>query len=392
MSSHYSVEGELSRTDSGAAVVRLRDLLVRAGLDMPYLSASTVDRPEYFDDHVDAAVRAFQQSRGLIVDGVAGRETLAALYEAQYHLGERTMSYQPNTTPIRGDDVSELQRHLSHLGFYYGHIDGVFGYRTMLSVKELQRSLGLTVDGSVDSETLKAMERVSRSLTSSKAFALRDYERLNRASRALRHRIIALSLDVHGNYTDVDGERLTDEAILSDVAARLRETLMTLNARTVELDMATGKPLESNQDASIVGVIPNLRINLNVDWLHHRKASGMATYYWGSTNGIEVHSPVGERGADLIQRELVARTSFVDLGHHARNWDSLRMPRVPCVSVDLGYLSNVRDAAHLADPEMRQRISDAIVIGIQRLFLLEDDDEPTGSLRVSDVFRFNGIS
>jgi N-acetylmuramoyl-L-alanine amidase len=37
----------------------------------------------------------------------------------------------------------------------------------------------------------------------------------------------------------------------------------------------------------------------------------------------------------------------------------------------------------------RQVLADAIVIAIQRLYLLEEDDEPTGTLALDDVMRFN---
>ena len=61
------------------------------------------------------------------------------------------------------------------------------------------------------------------------------------------------------------------------------------------------------------------------------------------------------------------------------------------MGLDLGYLSNAHDAERLADPVFRQTVADSIVIGIQRLYLLEEEDQPTGTLALDDVLKFNPI-
>ncbi len=43
-----------------------------------------------FDRELDGAVRAFQQQRGLLVDGIVGPATYRSLKEASYKLGART--------------------------------------------------------------------------------------------------------------------------------------------------------------------------------------------------------------------------------------------------------------------------------------------------------------
>ena len=57
----------LKRGDIGPAVKEVRDRLVQLGL-LPAQSGSS----EIFDDELFAAVRVFQQSRGLTVDGIVG--------------------------------------------------------------------------------------------------------------------------------------------------------------------------------------------------------------------------------------------------------------------------------------------------------------------------------
>ena len=80
---------------------------------------------------------------------------------------------------------------------------------------------------------------------------------------------------------------------------------------------------------------------------------------------------------------------MVDLGVHPRSWDVLRTSNIASVQLELGYLSNQDDASKLLTPVFRQILADAIVIGIQRLYLVEEDDHPTGSMAVDDVSRFN---
>jgi len=46
-----------------------------------------------------------------------------------------------------GKDVRELQGRLKFLGFYYGKVDGDFGYQTLTALKNFQYKFGMKVDG-----------------------------------------------------------------------------------------------------------------------------------------------------------------------------------------------------------------------------------------------------
>src|SRR3954447_16606680 len=73
----------IRRGDSGPAVAEIRSILV--GLEL-------LDTPsDVFDDATDTAIRAFQQSRGIGVDGLVGDETWGALDAARWRLGARTL-------------------------------------------------------------------------------------------------------------------------------------------------------------------------------------------------------------------------------------------------------------------------------------------------------------
>ncbi len=67
----------IRRGDRGAAVAEIRGILVVLDLLAP-AARPDVEPPE-FDEATERAVRAFQQSRGLSVDGQVGDETWRAL-------------------------------------------------------------------------------------------------------------------------------------------------------------------------------------------------------------------------------------------------------------------------------------------------------------------------
>lgn len=67
----------LSRGSSGEAVVRMQQLLIRAGYNFSPWGADGI-----FGDYTDSIVRAFQSKSGLSADGICGRLTWAALEAA----------------------------------------------------------------------------------------------------------------------------------------------------------------------------------------------------------------------------------------------------------------------------------------------------------------------
>ena len=122
----------LRRGDRGGAVTEIRAALAALGLiDSPDADLTTGKHValDVFDDDLDHAVRAFQQHRGLLVDGIVGEATYRALKEASYRLGARTLNHQFGA-PMYGDDVATLQARLQDLGFYTGLVDGHFGLQT----------------------------------------------------------------------------------------------------------------------------------------------------------------------------------------------------------------------------------------------------------------------
>jgi len=58
----------------------------------------------------------------------------------------------------KGDDVKNIQKMLSDLGYYSYSIDGYYGKKTRQSVLSFQKNAGLTRDGVAGPKTLKALQ------------------------------------------------------------------------------------------------------------------------------------------------------------------------------------------------------------------------------------------
>ena len=142
------------RGNSGPAVAEIRSLLERIGL----LAVDPVAGTSY-DEHVELAVRNFQQQRGLTVDGVVGSSTYRRLDEARWSLGDRVLNHRPGNV-MAGDDVFTLQQRLLDMGFKVGRVDGYFGPETEEALRDFQRNLGLPPDGTCGPATLKAVKKL----------------------------------------------------------------------------------------------------------------------------------------------------------------------------------------------------------------------------------------
>ncbi len=68
-----------------------------------------------------------------------------------YHPEQEVKRVLTFTKPaITGSDVVQLQGRLNELGYYHGHVDGIYGAATLKGVKKFQRSHGLEPDGVVE--------------------------------------------------------------------------------------------------------------------------------------------------------------------------------------------------------------------------------------------------
>lgn len=368
--------------ESGPAVAEIRIKLAQLGLLDHTESGVPLDT---FDIDVDHAVRQFQQERGLIADGVVGPATYRVLEEARWRLGDRLLSYVV-ANPQSGDDVLELQRRLTELGFDVGRVDGIFGLRTGEALREFQRNTGLPADGTCGPSTFKALGRLAPIVTGGRPDSLRASEALQRAGKRLPGKIVVIDPGHGGPDRGCTGNGLEEAAIVEDLAARIEGRLAATGvhayltrgaAMANELDEVTRAEFANETGANLV-------ISLHADGHPNPEASGVATYFYGHDRP-GANSAIGEMFAGLIQREIVARTDLVDCRTHAKAWDLLRHTRMAAVRVELGYVTNPHDAARLADPHFRDVVAEAIVVAVQRVYLPSHEDAQTGVLHLRDL-------
>lgn len=372
--------------DHGALIGGLRSLLVKVGLlsDPPARPAESGDSPAepVFDEAVKAAVREFQQDRGLVADGVVGPQTALLLDEARWRFGQRILLLRPGHY-LRGDDVAALQERLVVLGLHAGPADGIFGPITDASVRELQRGLGLHPDGMFGPRTLEALAGLNRSVEGGDAWALRSGADVAMAGRRLLGKTIALDAANGSDGHGVIGHGQVEALITHDVVARLADRLREVGASVV-LTHGPGSAATTAERADAAkNADADLIISFHCEAHASPLASGLATFYWGGGR-IGQHSAAGHRLATLIQREIVARTGVVDLRSHPCAYDLVRLTPMAAVMVGLGYLTNEDDAARLSDPAQRDLIVEAVLVAVQRLYLA-DHEARTGAMKIGDI-------
>ena len=379
----------LRHGDRSAAVVEIRTALIALGLlesDDDDLSTGRLVAADVFDDQLDHAVRAFQQGRGLRVDGIVGEATYRALKEASYRLGARTLAHQFGA-PMYGDDVATLQSRLQDLGFYTALVDGYFGLQTHNALMSYQREYGLAPDGICGPDTLRSLYFLGSRVTGGSLHAIREEERVRRSGPRLSGKRIIIDPgrggDDHGVIVNGPEGPMSEADILWDLASRLEGRMTAIGMETFLSRPVNRSPADAERAATANTVGADLMISLRFESHLSADANGLACFYFGSSHGSV--STLGHNLADFIQREVVARTGLLDCRTHGRTWDLLRLTRMPSVQVDVGYITSPRDRSMLVKRESRDAIAEGILAAVKRLYLLGKNDRPTGTFTFAEL-------
>ncbi|HEY5855250.1 MAG TPA: N-acetylmuramoyl-L-alanine amidase [Aldersonia sp.] len=339
-----------------------------------------------FDAELDSAVRAFQQQRGLLVDGIVGPATYRSLKEASYRLGARTLIYQLSA-PLYGDDVATLQRRLQDLGFYVDRIDGYFGPNTHEALTAFQREIGLAADGICGPDTLRSLELLGARVTGGNPHRISEEEIVHRSGPQLTGKRIVIDPGLGGRdrgmAVSTEFGDVYEMEILWDLASRLEGRMAATGMETFLSRPWGANPSDVDRASTSNGFDADLMISLRCARNESPAANGVASFHFGSPNGSA--SMIGQVLAGFIQREIVARTSLQDCRTHGRTWGLLRLTKMPTVQVDIGYLTNEYDASVLTNPRFRDIIAEAILVSVKRLYLLGQDDQPTGTYTFAEL-------
>jgi N-acetylmuramoyl-L-alanine amidase len=97
-------------------------------------------------------------------------------------------------------------------------------------------------------------------------------------------------------------------------------------------------------------------LSLHYDSTVYPSAKGITTYYY---NKQKDHS-LGQS----IQNELIKQTSLSNRGVKYGNYHILRQNKRPSVLLELGFLSNISEEAHVSTPQYQEQITTAIFNGL----------------------------
>ncbi len=336
----------LRRGDRGREVVDLQTRLLSLGLDLGNRGIDGVLGPK-----TELAVKAFQQSMGILADGVVGEITWREIVEAGYRPGGRLIYLrQP---PFRGTDVMELQRMLNDLGFDPGAVNGLFDERTARATREFQRNAGLIVDGVVDDGVFKV-------LTTYAAQTLGTHQLPDKNGGYFSGDLFSGAIVVdaaHGGrdrgYVCPSG--LTEADLNLAVAQELAQILP---AREVLLTRS-GDEEVSNSDRAYLANSSGAKMVISIHHAHHRTpgAAGTASFYF-SRLGYQSHR--GCMAATFIQKGVSRALGTLDIGEFGRSYDILRETNIPAVVLEPLYLTNPRELELASDPYYPVTVAEAV--------------------------------
>jgi peptidoglycan hydrolase-like protein with peptidoglycan-binding domain len=134
-----SYTGPFNFCSGDPAVRDLQEALKTLGYDPGPIDGS-------FGATTETGVKAFQQRRGITVDGIVGKVTWINIDEADQ--SEPVLTIGSTGLPVR-----RAQKRMSLVGYDVGGVDGRYGTQTQAAVKKLQQQHGVAVDGIVGPQT-----------------------------------------------------------------------------------------------------------------------------------------------------------------------------------------------------------------------------------------------
>ncbi len=170
-----SYPGLLRFGDTGSSVQNLQFYLKTIAAFNPFIPDLAIDG--FFGNDTEEAVRAFQRTYGLNVDGIVGESTWNRIVSVYLDVTEGgTLTIRPYPGRLlrfgsSGDEVLYEQMLLNRIRPVFVTIgkleeDGIFGSRMRNSVREFQRLFGFQDDGIIGRETWNALNRVFGSTVS----------------------------------------------------------------------------------------------------------------------------------------------------------------------------------------------------------------------------------
>lgn len=342
----------IRKNNHGPQVLDVQQRLGSLGYQIP-----SEERGGEFGDGTLAAVRTFQQARGLIVDGIVGPDTWRELVEASWRLGDRVLYLR--APMMRGDDVRELQDALTTMGFDVGRIDGIFGPQTQNALREFQRNYGLPDDGILAADTVRAFKGLPRIAGDTPASGVR--ERIRRRSLPLPGARIVIDPG-HGaaDRGNVGPSGVDEGAICFAICRQIEAALAAAGMQVFLTRRDDSSPDDSERAALANALDADLHLSIHLG-SGDPEVHGAAAYYFGHER---FRSEAGARLAEVLL-EHVCALGLTDGRTHPKRFPILRETRMPAVVLEPGYITNAEDEKRLTDPGFQTELAAAVAAAVR---------------------------
>ena len=273
--------------DRGEPVLDVQSRLSALGFDVG------VDIEGVFGAGTATAVSAFQNDRGLPVDGVVGPDTWRALVDAGYRLGDRLIYHR--VPMMRGDDVAELQAHLNSLGFDTGKVDGVFGPDTLAGLLDFQHNRELAEDGIAGTIVASELALISFATQKQGRDVVRERQWLSN-----------LPNSIAGQRIYIDPEcRTPEEADATWVTAdQARETIQHLSGLPI-----LSRSIDTDPPARLRAQRANrLNVDMVIGFLVPQDGEEGVHFFESGLSRSEAGARIAQQLADRLGLEVAGRT------------------------------------------------------------------------------------
>lgn len=167
---------------------------------------------------------------------------------------------------------------------------------------------------------------------------------------------------------------LKEKDVVLDIAKRLEAKLKAVGAVPIMTRTADGQ-IQAPEVGQELRYRTNLANNSKADIfvsIHanahpNAEIGGSMTFFYGSEDFIG-QSGTRQRLAHMIQQEMVNGLGRRDAGVRETGFVVLRESAMPSVLVETMFISNPEEEQMLAQPAMREKMADAIFLGIKRYF------------------------
>ncbi|WP_245808968.1 peptidoglycan-binding protein [Shouchella patagoniensis] len=260
-SADAAIESPLQEGASGEEVEQLQQLLVDNGL------LNKEDLTGEYKATTSEAVKEFQGSQNLLVDGIAGLQTFGAL--SHLEAGDE------------GEFVEELQSRLSDFNYYNGDLDGLYGPLTEKAVKQFQEQNDLEVNGIANPATYSKLYYNNSTVYKKEqqkkaALAIEQEEKEHPVEKNNEEKHEKTEVETKGVVEEktqpVEEKKETEETSQNQVESPKKEvdkeddsltyqmeaTAYTANCNGCSGVTATGIDLNANPNQKVVAVDPNV--------------------------------------------------------------------------------------------------------------------------------------